>query len=201
MCATEQERDCILALCQDGTGAEVCALHFPRSRRHRRALAAKDRRRSQAGDDEAQTDLAERSGGEAPAATAIARDSACGAANDKCVLPLLNFEWVAGQGEVRENPNAAGFCDQPSQLGVGPWKRRSSPLHPAATRMNAGFSPFRTNKTRRSGPCFVARFLASFLSDRAKTGRNPPTQISTEPQSACSSSSVSLPKLKKDWRN
>src|SRR5437899_6553021 len=48
--------------------------------------------------------------------------------------------------------------------------------------MNAGFLPFRTNKVRRSGPCFVARFLASFLSDRAKTGRNPPTQISTEPQ-------------------
>jgi hypothetical protein len=33
-------------------------------------------------------------------------------------VPLLNFEWVAGQGDARENPKVVQLCEQSSWPGA-----------------------------------------------------------------------------------
>ena len=96
--------------------------------------------------------------------------------------PLLKFEWVAGQGEVRESPKVAQFCEPPSWPGARPGARGSSPLRPAATRMNSGFPAFLNGQTSAIGIVF-RRPLPGKLSLRSPQDRRiPPTQISTEPK-------------------
>ena len=58
--------------------------------------------------------------------------------------PLLNFEWVAGHGEERENPRVPHSVSSRRGLERGRATCSLSSHGPAATRMNTGLSCCRT---------------------------------------------------------
>jgi hypothetical protein len=86
---------------------------------------------------------------------------------------LMNFKWVAGHGEGRENPKVARLREQSLCSEVRTDDPPLKPLRPAATRMNAGFPPFLASQTSAIGTMVRGLFPGKpsfrLLKDRANS--------------------------------